>query len=80
MEYTSLHDLAVKRESIRKQLDAKGSEIKEIWNDMFHQKPTTNTADRVAKIINTSVAVYEGYKTIRGVMQIFSKRKRKRMF
>lgn len=80
MEYSSLHDLAVKRASIKKQLNANGNEIKDMWNDLFHSKPNASKADKVTQIINTSIAVYEGYKTVRGVMQFFSKKKRRWFF
>ena len=80
MIYQSLDDIRRKKEALREELAQNRSEVSELWHELFHDKPAVSKGERFSQIIDTTLSIYDGFMLARGLMNKYSRIRRRLFF
>lgn len=62
--YKDLHEIRVRKEMIRREIQTDDVRIKALWNELFHPRrspaDTTTPSKRLSRFINTSAGILDG--------------------
>ncbi len=79
--YTSLEEIALRKQAIRTDIDAAGEQIGLRWHDLTAPNQDTSKGEMVASLVGNAITAIDGFLLVRKLMKnygfLFRRKKKK---
>ena len=80
MTIRTLDDIRTKKNSINQQLIGNKQEIGDLWDDLVRGNPPSTRGEMIANFAGNAWAIVDGFLLVRKLLNLRSRRRRRRFF